>query len=115
MVIANKRTSTFNNMKYTVKRYSFSFGVIATIVTGHTFAKPVELQRFAKLIARDTVGQVMADRKSKWAPWLIVQIPSLAKIPQSFGGIEEAVDWFKKANKRHGPDKDVIRAVEIEY
>ncbi|MEI6057627.1 MAG: hypothetical protein WCQ60_01480 [bacterium] len=97
-------------MKYEIRNAKVSFAAIATILTGKIFDR-VEFARFALFLAKESPSQVLADRETKWIPWILVQFPFLSAIDTSNITDENADKWLRKEGRK-GPF--VVRTVYLE-
>ena len=97
-------------MRYEIRNAKFSFAAIATILTGKVFDR-VEFAKFALFLAKDSPHQVLADRETKWIPWILVQFPFLSAINTKNITDENAEKWLRNQSHK-GPF--VVRTVYME-
>lgn len=88
-------------MKHEVVTKEFEFDVIAAVLTGKRFAKSKDMTRFAKFLGATNAKQMLADRDSKWIPWLLVQLPLLEIIDTSTITDNNADWWLEKESKKY--------------
>lgn len=98
-------------MKYVIKYGEFGFDVIATVLTGRIFATKQKLKKFAKFLGSADVEQMLADRDSKWIPFLLVQFPFFVQLDTSAITDKNAQSWFKFKSEQYREFS--VRAVHV--